>query len=65
MFDNILMPFIAVSLIICLVGVAGVVLCCIFTTRAASKISRDITANMAKKIEDNIKRDIDNGRFYY
>lgn len=65
MFNEVLLPFVIVSVTICLFGVFGIVACCAFTTRAASRISRDITANMAQKIEDNIKRDIDSGRFFY
>lgn len=65
MFNDVLIAYFVVAIIICLIGVCGIVLCCVFTTKAASKISRDITINMSKKIEDNIRRDIDSGRFYY
>ncbi len=65
MYNTILEPFFACALLICIIGVTGIVLCCFFTTKAAGKIANDISKNMSRKIEENIKRDIDNGKFYY
>lgn len=54
-----------VSVLISIIGVFGIVACCYFTARAAGKISKDISSTISQKIEDNIRRDIDNGRFFY
>lgn len=53
------------SFSVSLAGIVGALECVKMQTKAAEKISKEITSNLSHKIEENIRRDIDNGRFFY
>ena len=64
-FDLVLISFFALSAFTAIIGVVGACVCARFITRGASKISREIVGGLSSKIERDIKRDIDNGKFFY
>lgn len=64
-YSLVLVAFMAVALLITLCGVIGTVLVTRYISRSAERIGRDISAGMARKIEADIKRDIDSGNFFY
>lgn len=65
MYSQVLIMFLIVSVLICAIGISGLVVVFMVTMRTANKISRDITSNMSHKIERKILADIDSGKFFY
>lgn len=61
----VLAAFLFVSLALTVSSVIAITLCVKYTAKAANRISKDIANGMARKVENNIKRDIDSGHFFY
>lgn len=64
-FDLVLISFFALSAFTVVTGVVGTCICARYITRGASKISHEVVGGLSSKIERDIKRDIDSGKFFY
>lgn len=64
-FVPIMIVYMIVITVIMLFGLAALVYVARFNMKGAERISKNIANGMAAKVEDNIKRDIDSGKFFY
>lgn len=64
-YNSIMFLYMITTIIITVLGLIGIIVAAMITMKGADKISKNIAAGMADKVEKNIKRDIDSGKFFY
>lgn len=64
-YTHIMFLYMITSIVITVIGLVGVIVAAKITMKGADKISKNIAAGMADRVEKNIKQDIDSGKFFY
>lgn len=64
-YAQIMQMYLSTMIVIAALSITGIIIAAKITMKGADKISRNIADGMADRVERNIKRDIDNGRFFY
>lgn len=64
-YSSIMFIYMITTIIITVLGLIGIIIAASITMKGADKISKNIAAGMADRVEKNIKKDIDSGKFFY